>query len=349
MSIARTRTDTHWHTQWRRRDAFLEDWQENFRTVIRRADVVLRPTARGMRTGVQMGLDGANPTRQLDALIHEVDPGTVTTIHRHSWDAIMMPEAGNGWIEIDGRRIDYKPWDGIVIPAWSWHRSGNDGDTVSRYVTWSSEPLLESMNLAVIEDAGHAPFETLAPLTAPLEPLDGDDPYAIRVNRLSASEARRRSQRLHVDYDEAELRVNPKGTRSKFLHDESIGNVTSGLTSAMLQFAPGYHQSMHRHPGEAWLYVIEGHGHSYIGHEETGGETFDWGPGDLVVVDHWLWHQHFNDDPVQPARIVRVHLFATLLETMRAAVYPLNLFEERLETAPEISSVEWPEDVRRPR
>lgn len=346
MATTTTRTETHWHTQWRRRDAFIEQTRRNQRTIARARDLVLEETARGMRTGVQMGADGDNPTRQLDALVHEVDPGVTTTIHRHSWDVIMMPTHGAGWIEIEGERIDYRPWDGIVIPAWSWHRSGNGGDTPVRYATWSSLPTLETLNLATVEDAGQTPYSELPSRLGSSGRIEGADPYARRVNRLAAVEERRSGQRLHLDYEEFDLKVNPKGTRTKFLHDESIGNLTSGLTSVMLQFAPGYHQSMHRHPGEAWLYVVAGHGHSYLGVEPEGGEVIEWEAGDLVVVDHWLWHQHFNDDPEEPARIVRVHMFASLLETMRSAMDPLTLFEEKLETAPQVRDVEWPADER---
>ncbi len=149
-----------------------------------------------------------------------------------------------------------------------------------------------------------------------------------------------------MDYDENPLRVNPKGTRSKFLHDESLGMVTSGLTSVMLQLAPGYRQSMHRHPGEAWLYVIEGRGHSFLGETPDEGETFEWQAGDLVVVDHFVWHQHFNDVPDGCSRLIRVHMFASILETMRAVMHPMTLFEELLETAPDVAGVIWPEDTR---
>ena len=65
----------------------------------------------------------------------------------------------------------------------------------------------------------------------------------------------------------------------------------------MIQFAPGKTQSLHRHPGEAWLYVVEGYGHSFMGTAPDKGEHHRWKKGDLIVVDHFLWHQHFNDDP----------------------------------------------------
>src|SRR6185436_7198769 len=101
MSTKTQTTTTHYHIQKKRRAEFLEEWRNYRQSVIRQEDVTLVPTARGMRSGVYMGWDGDRPTRCLDALVHEVDPGTVTTIHRHSWDAILFMVSGSGWTEVD--------------------------------------------------------------------------------------------------------------------------------------------------------------------------------------------------------------------------------------------------------
>src|SRR6266850_645642 len=127
MSTKTQTTTTHYHIQKKRRAEFIDEWRKYRQTVIRKDDVALEPTARGLRTGVYMGWDGDRPTRCLDALVHEVDPGTTTTIHRHSWDAILFMVEGTGWTEVDGVRYDWKPWDAIHIPAWSWHRHGTEG------------------------------------------------------------------------------------------------------------------------------------------------------------------------------------------------------------------------------
>ena len=58
-------------------------------------------TERGTRVGVYVGADGDRPTRSMDALAHEIDPGVTSTIHRHSWDAMVLVVAGRGWTEID--------------------------------------------------------------------------------------------------------------------------------------------------------------------------------------------------------------------------------------------------------
>jgi len=166
---------------------------------------------------------------------------------------------------------------------------------------------------------------------------------------LATEATKRRSGRIFTPYDEQEILATPRGTRTKFLNDRAIGNEASGLTQVMIQFAPGKTQSLHRHPGEAWLYVVEGYGHSFMGTAPDKGEHHRWKKGDLIIVDHFLWHQHFNDDPQNQCRLVRIHMFDSILETMRAITDPLVLFEEAEDTllsTQELSQIVWPDDNR---
>ncbi|OFW40758.1 MAG: cupin [Acidobacteria bacterium RIFCSPLOWO2_12_FULL_67_14] len=349
MSTKTQTATTHYHIQKKRRAEFLEEWRKYRHHVIRKEDVALVPTARGLRTGVYMGWDGDRPTRCLDALVHEIDPGTTTTIHRHSWDAILFMVEGSGWTDVDGVRYDWKPWDAFHIPAWSWHRHGNDGDRPGRFMSYSSEPTLWTLGMSLLEDAGHEPHASLPPRPAVSGGTPGNDPYARRLRRVAQETEKRRSGRIHTPYDEQEILATPRGTRTKFLNDRAIGNQASGLSQVMIQFAPGKTQSLHRHPGEAWLYVVEGHGHSFMGIAPDKGAHHRWKKGDLIVVDHFLWHQHFNDDPAHQCRLVRIHMFDSLLETMRAVTDPLVLFEDAEDTLismQELSQIEWPDDTR---
>ena len=181
--------------------------------------------------------------------------------------------------------------------------------------------------------------------------VTGDDPYARRIRRLARDQRSRRSGRLHTDWDELELLPTPRGTRTTFLLDRANGYQASGISMAMFEIGPGRGQSMHRHAGEAWLYVLEGTGHSYLGTEPEGGTDYPWKKGDIIVVDHFLWHQHFNDDPEKTAKVVRIHMFDSLLDTMRVLMDPMVLFEEppqhiRDAQAGDITTIDWPEVTR---
>jgi quercetin dioxygenase-like cupin family protein len=333
---------THYEIQKKRRESLLEEWKRYQKTVIHRSDVELVDVpARRTRRGVYAGWDGDRPTKNLDATLHEIPARTTTTIHRHSWDAIMFVESGSGWTEIDGQRVDWRPWDTVYLPGWAWHRHGNDRDKLAVFHTWSVQPMLEQFGVAILEEGGDTPVAELPPRPRQVEPLPGDDPYARRTQRLARQWEGSESARLITRFEDVRGLVTKRGARSLFLVDKSIGYHTAGLSAVMHELAPNLYQSRHRHGGEAWLYVISGRGHS-----EIDGVDYPWEAGDLIVVDHWAWHQHFNDDRERTARLVRVHNFDALYDMMRILLDPLNIFEElpKLD-APDLTGVVWPDHL----
>jgi gentisate 1,2-dioxygenase len=330
---------THYEVQKQRRAKVIEEWRQYRTALVRASDVELvESPSRRMRRGVYMGADGPRPTKVLDATLHEIPAQTTSTVHRHSWDAIMFVTKGSGWTEIDGQRIEWRAWDTLHLPGWAWHRHGNTSDRDAQFVTWSVEPMYESFGMAVVEEGGDTPYHELPKGPQAAEPVPGMDPHAKRVRRLSGAAPAVGNRRLITRWDEATPVVTKRGARSVFLVDQSIGYRTAGLSAVMHELAPSKWQSRHRHGGEAWLHVVSGHGHS-----EIDDKSYEWGPGDLVVVDHWAWHQHFNDDPKETARLIRVHNFDALYDMMRILLDPLDLWTElpKLD-APDLTGVEWP-------
>lgn len=333
--------ETHYEVQNRRRSGLVEAARAaRLPAVLRPADVdmVYSPARRTMR-GVWAGADGGRPTRVLDATVHEIEPGATTTVHRHSWDAILFVTEGEGWTEIDGRRIAWRPWDTLHLPSWSWHRHGCTSHASARFLTWSVEPMFESLGMALIEEGGDASFEELpAPRMQRLD-ISGNDPYANRLRRLAVQATSREGSRLVTHWDDVVGMVTKRGARSAFLVDSSIGYRTTGITAVVHELAPGLWQSRHRHGGEAWLYALSGIGRSVI-----DGVEHEWEAGDLVVIDHWQWHQHFNRSSEKTARLIRVHNFDALYDTMRVLLDPLPIWEEPEQLdAPDTTNVVWPD------
>lgn len=313
-------TRSHYDVQRDRRQDFITRWREQRQEIVRGGEVAVAAVGPGVARGVYLGAEAGRPTRLVDCVRHRLDLGAETAAHRHSWDAVLFVVSGTGWSEVDGQRISWRPWDAVHLPSWAAHRHGTDDPRGAELLSFSSEPVFESLRAA---------WRLGADVPNPAPGPGGS--------------------RLHTDYDEIPLRPNAKGTRSKFLVDPSIGNATSGLTMVMTQYGPGLWQAKHRHPGEALLYVVEGRGHSYFGEDANDGRECSWEAGDLLIVDHFLWHQHFNDDPDRPARLLRVHLMETMLTTMQALLDPLPLLEEpadELAKAPDATVADWPEDRR---
>lgn len=350
-----TRTSTsHYEVQKKRREEFIENWRTTYRTVVHGFDIELSDTPRRLRSGVYLGKDADSPVRTVDAAAHEISPGVESTIHRHSWDAVLLCVGGSGWTEIDDTRINWSAGDSIYIPQWSWHKHGNDTASYARFMSFSSEPFMDILGFAILEDAGDSHVSGLPgpPSTSPARA--GNDAYSRRIRRLSDSQNVNQSTRLHTGWNELEFRQTPRGTRTTFLLDSATGYRTSGLTMAMFEIGPGRAQSMHRHSGEAWLYVVDGHGHSFIGDDPENGSNYTWSKGDLIAVDHYCWHQHFNDDQNKTAQVVRVHILDNLLNTLNALCYPLNLLEEppdhiRKAQTGDLDTINWPKKVEQPK
>src|SRR5881409_4120070 len=63
------------------------------------------------------------------------------------------------------------------------------------------------------------------------------------------------------------------------------------------EYAPGGHSQKHGHVNEAAFYILDGEGY-----EIHDGVRYDWSAGDVAIVHNNCVHQHFNADPVKPAR-----------------------------------------------
>lgn len=285
------------------------------------ADVrMARSEVRGATIGFLCGGDSAVPMRMIDARIIELAPGERTSTHRHSHDAVCFVLEGQGTTAIGANRYAWMRWDALHTPAWSWHRHENTGKSVARLLAITDAPLVHTLGLSRIEDAGDVPPEPDAEVRAPTR---GGRGYDAEVAAAAASWSERLKARRHTSFGELELRTSPRGSRTALLVDRSLGYRTTGLSIAMFQIPPGGKQANHRHPGEALLYIVEGEGHSVV-----DGVRHGWSQGDGVVVNQYVWHQHFNSSRDRVATVIRMHMWESIIETMQAAMDPISMYED---------------------
>ena len=153
-----------------------------------------------------------------------------TTIHRHSWDAIMFIESGSGWTEIDGVRIDWKPWDTVHLPSWAWHRHGNLERGQARRVPHLERPADAGAVRRGAPGGGwrHARRGAAAAAAA------GRRRSTARTRTRAAPSASRASgrapsrPRLITRFEDVRGLVTKRGARSLFMVDKSIGYHTAG-------------------------------------------------------------------------------------------------------------------------
>ena len=312
---------SHYFVQRRRRMSFLDEWRRDRRKIARGKDVRLtRSPLRGASFGFLCGGDSGIPMRMIDARIIELEPGQRTSTHRHSHDAVCFVLEGQGATTVGADRFAWMRWDAMHTPAWSWHRHENTGKTKARLLAVSDAPLIATLGLSRIDDAGDAPPEPDEPVRTR---ATGGTGYDLEVAEATEMSQERRAARRHTSFGDLTLRSSPRGTRTALLVDRSLGYRTTGLSIALFQIPPGGRQSNHRHPGEALLYIVEGNGYSTI-----DGERIEWAAGDAPIVNQYVWHQHFNSSPENGATVIRMHMWESIIETMQAAMDPIPMYED---------------------
>ena len=312
---------SHYFLQRRRRTSFLDEWRRRRRPIAKAEDLRLSASdARRARFGFLCGGDSGIPMRMIDARIVELAPGQRTSTHRHSHDAVCFVLEGQGVTEIGGDRYPWLRWDALHTPAWSWHRHENTGTGSARLLAVTDAPLVATLGLSRIDDIGDEPPPADEPVGARVSDGAG---YDAELRASAAMWEERRKARRHTSFGDLTLRSSPRGTRTALLVDRSLGYRTTGLSIALFQIPPGGKQAKHRHPGEALLYVVEGEGHSVI-----DGVTYPWREGDAPIVNQYVWHQHFNSSPDRVATVIRMHMWESIIETMQAAMDPIQLYED---------------------
>ena len=78
---------------------------------------------------------------------------------------------------------------------------------------------------------------------------------------------------------------------------EPVDGLTQTLHVHLEEYAPGGQTQKHGHVNEAAFYILDG-----TGYEIHDGVRYDWDAGDVAIVHNNCVHQHFNKDPLKPAR-----------------------------------------------
>ena len=118
-----------------------------------------------------------------------------------------------------------------------------------------------------------------------------------RKHQADTSELLRTSVRV-IYVKEMPWELTPQGKIKFMLHPQT--NCAAKPSVIYYQeIAPGGRSGKHRHPADEWLYVVKGRG--YDVHD---GVEWVWEEGDLICVPPMATHQHFNDDPNEPALLI---------------------------------------------
>ena len=103
---------------------------------------------------------------------------------------------------------------------------------------------------------------------------------------------------------------------------EPKDGVTQTLHIHLEEYGPGARSQKHGHVNEAAFYILDG-----TGYEIHDGIRYDWKAGDVAIVHNNCVHQHFNADPLKPAR-------ALVIKTKPMYMFMNMLFQKLVEPRP---------------
>jgi gentisate 1,2-dioxygenase len=304
----------------------------------------LAPPANGRREArfvhPQATTPGAGLAPGIDVRLAVLLPGERTTPIRHNSTEINFCIRGRGQTTIAGETVPCGTYDVFNIPSYRTYVHENDGDEVQVRLVYSNAPLLEKLNVHLVEDspaepppdatsngreekASTNPFGTFAlgesgAMLMPYETLI--NPPAVESRALHWPWAKVKE---HLDRLDA-LGPEYQGRRLYLLYNPATGR-TNGTTPnlfATITIRPaGIMDRPHRHVSAAINYYFKGHGYSRV-----AGRRYEWRAGDLMLsAPGWAIHNHASGD--EP-------------------VYELTVQDQPLNIAME--SLLWQEDLKRP-
>ncbi|HET6793032.1 MAG TPA: cupin domain-containing protein [Acidimicrobiales bacterium] len=270
-------------------------------------------------------------------------PGERTRPIRHNSTVVSFCIDGGGHAVVDGQRIDFARYDAWNVPSHRPYWIENDGDDLAAMLVYSNAPVLEKLNVHLVEDN---PAEE--PVVAP-EPEAGDEsdraaspfgtfqlnatgahlmPYEVLINPPAVE-----SRPLHWAWSDVKdhldrldaLGSDYVGRRLYLLYNPATGR-TNGTTPSFFATItirpPGIVDRPHRHVSAAINYFFHGRGWSRI-----AGRRYEWKAGDLMLTaPGWAIHHHASHDGDR--------------------VYELTVQDQPFHIGNE--SLLWQEDLRRP-
>ena len=96
------------------------------------------------------------PSHAISMTIGWLEPGQSSNKHRHTYETILYVLEGEGYSEIQGKRVPWKQGDAVYIPVWAWHNHVNTHPTGrARYLACENAPMLQNMGgVALREEVG---------------------------------------------------------------------------------------------------------------------------------------------------------------------------------------------------
>lgn len=306
----------------------------------RRQSLIVHPRWRELGVG-----PGLNPGVRVT--LEVLKPGEQTSPVRHNSTQVNFCIRGEGHSIVNGKKIGFAEYDVYNFPSMGTYWHVNDSKNLHARLTYSNAPLLEKMNVHIVDEnppptmelveqaeraraaetepdpAGKSPYGTFQ--------LNDDGawlmPYETLINPESVE-----SKALHWPWKNVKQELDkltalgPKyrGRRLYLLFNPMttrFNGTTPSFFATMTVRPPKIVDRPHRHVSSAINYYFHGSGRSTV-----EGKVYEWKAGDLMLsAPGWGVHNHASYDEA--------------VYELTVQDQPLNIFME---------SLLWQEDLKHP-
>ena len=311
----------------------------------RRESTFIHPRASAPGNGLAPGIR---------VVLSVLKPGEETAPIRHNSTQVNFCIRGSGSANIGGATVPYSQYDVWNTPSFRAYTHRNDGNDLAVRLTYSNAPILEMLNIHIIEER---PDER--PSASGAQSSTGQSSTGQSSTGEEREDPRRKSPYGIVTLDNGsqlmpyEILINPQAVESNTLHWpwaqvkkhldklESLGKSYLGrrlymmynpMTGRTNGCTPSFFATItirppkivdrpHRHTSAAINYYFHGRGRSTV-----EGKVYEWKAGDLMLsAPGWGVHNHASyDEPVYELTVQD---------------QPLNIYME---------SLLWQEDLKHP-
>jgi gentisate 1,2-dioxygenase len=267
-------------------------------------------------------------------------PGERTRPRRHNASLVDFCIRGRGHTLVDGKRIDYQQYDVWTTPPWSVFEHVNDTEALQVRLSYSNAPLLEKLNVYIVDEDPKDPLRNAEPLTDDLADSAKVSPFGTFALSEDGAWLMPYEKLINPDYVEVralhwpwknvkaeldklrDLGKSYVGRRLYLMYDPATGR-TNGTTHtffATITIRPkNIVDRPHRHVSAAVNYYFRGRGYSTV-----EGKRYEWEAGDLMLsAPGWAVHNHASKDE---------------------DVYELTIQDQPMHLA--LGSLLWQEDLR---
>jgi gentisate 1,2-dioxygenase len=267
-------------------------WAQLHEYLMRSGDLITVNDA-GRRT-VQLMNPGVSGPRQwtthtLQMSFQLVLPGEVATAHRHTMNAIRFVIQGGGtFTTVEGESFLMEPGDLILTPGWTWHDHINESEEPIVWIDGLDVPLVFALNAAFIEEFSAPQQPVKRTVRTEADGTQGPDGTTWYF-KGPETQQRLRSMAATMSADDDVV--------LEYRHADGRATLSTMLCGMQL-LRPGESTRPARRTAVGIYYVVSGSGVTRV-----DDKTFEWGPGDAMIVPNWTWHEHANASSSEDAML----------------------------------------------